>query len=155
STAPSVRREEVASLQRWALGIGVVALLVCIVPAIFDPVQFFRTYLAQGDWWEAIRAAWLFGLAQFFRAYLAAYVFYLGLALGSFALLALYHLTGGAWGFLIRRVLEAGMRTLPLLAFLFMPVGFGAWHLYPWARWTSEEIAATPNLQIKHIYLNL
>ena len=63
--------------------------------------------------------------AQFFRAYLAAYLFYLGIALGSMVLLMVYHLTGGSWGLLIRRILEAAMRTLPLLAVLFLPIACG------------------------------
>ena len=45
--------------------------------------------------------------AQFFRAYLPAYLFFLGLTLGSMVLLMIYHLTGGAWGFLVRRMVEA------------------------------------------------
>jgi hypothetical protein len=65
----------------------------------------------------------------------------------------LYHLTGGAWGFLIRRVLEAGMRTLPLLAVLFIPVALGVRYLYVWAR--PEAVAADANLQHKQIYLNV
>jgi hypothetical protein len=130
STVPSARREQLEPLLRWSLGVGGLALVVCIIGAFFDP-------------------------EQFFRAYLAAYVFVLGLPLGSFAILALYHLTGGAWGFLIRRVLEASTRTLPLLAILFLPIGFGAWYIFPWLHWTAEEVAATPNLQIKQVYLNL
>ena len=38
------------------------------------------------------------------------------------AIVALYHLGGGAWGFGIRRPLEAGMMTIPLLALLFVPL---------------------------------
>ena len=63
---------------------------------------------------------------QFFRAYLAAYLFVLSLCLGSLALVMMYHLTGGAWGYVIRRNLEAAMRTLPLLAVLFVPLALGA-----------------------------
>ena len=42
--------------------------------------------------------------------------FWTGIAVGSLALLMLQHLTGGGWGFVIRRVLEAATRTLPLMA---------------------------------------
>jgi hypothetical protein len=65
----------------------------------------------------------------------------------------LYYLTGGAWGFLIRRPLEAGMRTLPLLAVLFIPVGYGVGYLYLWAR--PEEVADIKGLQHQQIYLNV
>jgi hypothetical protein len=74
------------------------------------------------------------GWVQFHRAYLTAYLFFLGIALGSSTILMLYHITGGAWGFLIRRILEAGMRTLPLLAVLFTPVACGFAFLGPVAR---------------------
>src|SRR6059058_6442069 len=63
--------------------------------------------------------------AQFFHAYLVGFIFWIGIALGSLALLMLQHLTGGAWGLVIRRVLEASTRTLPLLIILFVPIAFG------------------------------
>ncbi len=92
-----------------------------------------------------------FSPVPFFRAYLAAYLFYLGIALGSMVLLMVYHLTGGSWGFLIRRILEAGMRTLPLLAVLFLPIACGIGYLYPWAQ--PEAVAASPQLQYQQFYL--
>ena len=51
--------------------------------------------------------------AAFFRAYLVAYLFWLGIALGCMAIVLIHYLTGGAWGLVIRRVLESGTRTLP------------------------------------------
>jgi hypothetical protein len=58
--------------------------------------------------------------------------FWIGITLGSLALLMLQHLTGGAWGLVIRRVLEASTRTLPLMLILFVPIIFGLKHIYPW-----------------------
>ena len=59
-------------------------------------------------------ALFVFGLlvdrAQFFHAYLVGFIFWIGITLGSMALLMLQHLTGGAWGLIIRRVLEAASR---------------------------------------------
>ena len=72
--------------------------------------------------------------AVFFRGYLLAFMAWLGVALGSMAVLMLRHLTGGGWGLVIRRIMGAAMRTLPLLALLFIPVLFGLQALYPWAR---------------------
>jgi hypothetical protein len=44
------------------------------------------------------------------------------------------HLTGGGWGMVIRRILGASMRTVPLMAALFVPLAiFGLPRLYPWA----------------------
>lgn len=89
---------------------------------------------------------------QFFRSYLLGYLFFVGIALGSLALAMLHHLTGGAWGFVIRRVLESGTRTLPLMAALFVPLLFGLPHLYLWAR--PEDVAHSEVLQHKALYLN-
>lgn len=68
------------------------------------------------------------------RAYLFAWLFCLSIALGSMAVLMLQHLTGGTWGWLIRRPAEAAAITLPLLALLFLPIAIGASHIYPWAQ---------------------
>jgi hypothetical protein len=70
----------------------------------------------------------------FFRGYLLSFMDWLGICLGSMAILMIRHLTGGGWGMVIRRVLGASMRTLPLMAFLFIPLAWLAVpRLYPWA----------------------
>src|SRR3984957_1312020 len=71
---------------------------------------------------------------EFYRAYLLGFMCWLGVALGSMAILMIRHLTGGGWGMVIRRILGAAMRTLPLLAVLFVPIILGMHHLYIWAR---------------------
>ena len=113
--------------RRRSLWAGTAALCVCAIGASFQP-------------------------APFFRAYLAAYLFYLGIALGSMVLLMAYHLTGGSWGLLIRRILEAGMRTLPLLAVLFLPIAGGIRYLYLWAQ--PDVVAASAKLQYQQFYLS-
>lgn len=90
---------------------------------------------------------------QFFEAYLIGYLFWIGIALGSFALVALHHLVGGGWGFVIQRLLEAASRTIPLMAVLFIPFLFGMQDLFVWAR--PESVAADPILQHKAKYLNV
>lgn len=90
---------------------------------------------------------------QFFQAYLIGWTFWTGIGVGSIALLMLQHLTGGGWGFVIRRVLEAATRTLPLMAVLFIPIIAGAHYLYPWTH--EEELAKHPVVQFKTPYLNL
>ncbi len=89
----------------------------------------------------------------FFRGYLFAYVFFTGLSLGCLAIVMLHHLTGGAWGIPIRRILESGTRTLPLIAILFLPIAVGMKHLYSWSR--PEEVAKDALLQAKEAYLNV
>ena len=71
---------------------------------------------------------------QFFRAYLLAFMAWLGVSLGSMAILMLRHLTKGGWGMVIRRILGAAMRCLPLMTLLFVPILFGMPKLYIWAR---------------------
>jgi len=81
---------------------------------------------------------------EFYRAYLLGFMCWLGVALGSMAILMIRHLTGGGWGTIIRRILGAAMRTLPLLALLFVPITFGIRRLYIWA----QPLA---NIQDKHL----
>src|SRR5437660_10575912 len=85
--------------------------------------------------------------AQFFHAYLVGFIFWTGITVGSLALLMLQHLTGGAWGVVIRRVVEASTRTLPLMLLLFVPVAIGLRHIYAWT--DPAVMGATPALQKK------
>jgi hypothetical protein len=107
-------------LRTGAFGIGIVTVVVCAIGGMAMP--------------EA-----------FFHAYLYAYLFWLDIALGSLGILMLHRITGGAWGFTIRRLLEAATMTLPLLAVMFVPLLFGLHALYPWAR--PEAVAADATLQ--------
>jgi hypothetical protein len=90
-------------------------------------------------------------LGRFYEAYLVAYIFWVGIALGSLAILMTIHLTGGAWGVVIRRPLEAATRTIPLMAVLFIPIIAGMGHLY---HWTHPEAANDPMIAQKAAYLN-
>jgi hypothetical protein len=70
----------------------------------------------------------------FFRSYLVSYMDWLGVALGSMAIVMIRHMTGGGWGTVIRRILGASMRTIPLMILLFIPYAiFGVSRVYPWA----------------------
>ncbi|HEX2339164.1 MAG TPA: hypothetical protein VHI98_01675 [Vicinamibacterales bacterium] len=93
------------------------------------------------------------GAEQFLRSYLIGFMFWVGVALGSLAILMLHHLTGGAWGLVVRRHLEAASRTMPFLTLAFLPIAIGVRALYIWAR--PEVMAADPILQEKQLYLNV
>lgn len=114
-------------LQRIALIVGVLGLVICVVGAFWNRDEFYQSYLF-------------------------AYTFWFGLALGSFATVMLSYLTGGRWGVILRRFLEAGALTLPLMFLLFIPFFFGLQVLYTWAR--PGEIASSEVLQEKVLYLN-
>ena len=90
--------------------------------------------------------------AVFFQSYLLGYLYWVHLALGCLAVLMLQYLTGGRWGWTIRRILEAGALTLPLLAVLFVPLIFGLTALYSWTH--VDEVAKSEVLAHKAIYLN-
>ncbi|HEV3254218.1 MAG TPA: hypothetical protein VG033_07410 [Candidatus Acidoferrales bacterium] len=120
---------EINRLQRRALTVGAAGLALCVLGALIEHDS-----------------------TQFFRSYLLAYMFWLSIPLGCMAIVMLHHLTGGAWGFVIRRLLESGTRTLLAMAVLFVPVLFGLSRLYLWAQ--PAAVAADPILQYKRPYLN-
>jgi len=90
---------------------------------------------------------------QFFHSYVFAFSFWVGLSVGSLALLMLQHLSGGGWGLVIRRVLEAATHTLPVMLLLFIPIILGAHSIYSWTH--PEELAEHPSVASKASYLNL
>jgi len=99
----------VKTIEKSLLIVGVIFAVISLVIALFRP-------------------------DEFFRAYLLGYMDWLGVTLGSMAILMIRHLTGGGWGMVIRRILGAAMRCLPLMAVLFIPILFGLPKLYLWAR---------------------
>jgi hypothetical protein len=107
--APDWRR-----VQLGALGAAGVGLLICAIGALAN-------------------------LDQFFHSYLVAFLFVLGITLGSMVLVMLQHLTGGAWGLVLRRPLESASRCLPLVAVLFVPVALGVPRTYEWAHPDWQE----------------
>lgn len=119
---------EILQYRRPFLVVGIVALVLCLIGAIFSPQQFFQSYLF-------------------------AYMFWIGLALGCLAILMMQYLTGGGWGIILRRVLESATRTLPLLFLLFVPLLFGLHRLYSWT--DSRAVAADSVLQHKQSFLNI
>jgi len=95
---------------------------------------------------------WTVSPKAFFSAYLFAELVWLGVALGCMAFLMIHYLTGGKWGWPVRRFFEAAAATLPLVALLFVPVFFGIHDLYPWA--SAARVTADKVLQHKSAYMN-
>jgi hypothetical protein len=100
----------------------------------------------------ALAAGLVLDRAQFFRSYLFAFVFWLGIAVGCLGLAMLNQLTGGLWGVVPRRLHEAAARTIPFLGLAFVPVLLGIGSLYVWA---GPEAAGDANLRAKAVYLNV
>jgi hypothetical protein len=113
---------------RRALVVGAASLGLCVLYALFRP-------------------------ADFFRSYLLAFLFWAGIPVGCLSLLCVQHLTGGRWGLLLRRLLEAGSRTVPFVAIGFLPILLGIPQLYVWA--DAAAVKADPVLQHKSLYLNI
>lgn len=111
-----------------------------------------RAWIICGVGIVASLMGYLLDTKQFYRSYLVAWLFWLCIALGCYAVALLHQLTGGAWGVMIRRILGAATRTLPVLALLFVPIIVGMQELYLWAR--PEVVAADELLQQKTWYLN-
>ena len=89
---------------------------------------------------------------QFFRSYLFAWTFWLGLPMGALIFAMIHPLVGGGWGFAVRPVLLACARTLPLIGLLVLPVFWGLAHLYPWAQ--PNAGALDPVIAHKLGYMN-
>jgi hypothetical protein len=101
-------------------------------------------------------ASWLspaVAVPRILPGYLTAFLYFLGLSLGSCVLLMIHGLTGGRWGMFIGRSLSAAVAPLPLLALLFLPIAFGVEQLYPWA--TPEMAAHHRIVAAKSQYLNI
>ena len=99
---------QVDRLQRAGLIVGGFGLLACLLGAFVSP-------------------------AQFYRSYLFAYLFWTGLGVGCLSIMMINHLSGGMWGVMIRRLLEAGSRTLLFAWLVFLPVALGVTEIYVWA----------------------
>lgn len=100
----------------------------------------------------AVAAGFFVYRPAFFPAYLVGWLLWTGVAGGLLALGMLSHISGGAWGVMMRRVSEAAGRTLPFMLLFFVPLAFFLPELYPWAR--PEVVAHDALLQHKKIYLN-
>ncbi len=101
---------------------------------------------------------------QFFHSYLIGFMLWLGVSLGAMAVLMVQHLTGGKWGMVIRRQLEAAMNVLPLMALLFIPIaGAGLPYLYSgnheavggWPGWLHYQGPDAHLTQMSHSYLTV
>jgi hypothetical protein len=65
-------------------------------------------------------------------AYLVAFVYWIGIALGALILLGAFHASSAKWPVVLRRFLESVPASLPVFAVLFIPILAGMRHLFPW-----------------------
>jgi hypothetical protein len=115
--AQALSRQHPAQRRGWRRHApGLVLLALCIPGWFVDPVLFWAAYLAA--WW-----------------------FCAGIALGGLANVWIHNLTGGEWGDTIRSAQLAHARALPLLALLFIPLLVATPALYPWAAHAGDGAA--------------
>src|SRR4051812_17565819 len=119
-----------------------------MMPSVTTPREITRlmrpALLAAGGGIVLMLIGLIFSRDQFFRAYLTAWLFILGISLGSLGIVMLGHLVDGEWAWLIRRIGEAAAVNLIVVAILFIPILLGMWHLFPWAR--PEQVHSDPIL---------
>jgi hypothetical protein len=118
---------QISRWQRASLIVGIAGVLLLITGSLLDREQALRSYLF-------------------------AYLYWIGMGLGSMGILLMHHTVGGKWGMIIRRMCEAGSRTLPYMALLIVPILLNLPALYPWAR---PEAFHNANIQAKAAYLNV
>lgn len=105
-------------INRWrilALGIGGILSIVILAVALIFPDQ----------------------REQALRSWLLGFIFWCGISVGCLGLLILQYLTGGAWGVVSRRIFEAGSRSIPIVAILFLPILLGVTQMYEWTHLTD------------------
>jgi hypothetical protein len=83
------------------------------------------------------------GWDHFLRAWVLGTTVTWGLCIGGLALLMVQYCSGGKWGLLLRRPLEAMSRTLPLVLVYWAVVAIFMKRLYLWAMYTSDSETAT------------
>jgi hypothetical protein len=90
---------------------------------------------------------------QFFFSWLVSFLFFLSLALGALFFVLIQYASQGGWGTVLRRIGETTFATLPVMAFLFVPLLFGLRDLFSWAVPGAAEHDAL--LRWKAQYLNV
>jgi len=130
------------------------ALVVCV---LFTVTAVVVALIAGPDGWAHAARAWVLGLMLTF-----------GFCCGGMTLLMVQYVTGGKWGLLLRRPLEAMSRTLPLVFVYWLGLGALLNRLYMWANpqiatddlkaglITPEQLASIQHaIEWKHPMLNV
>ena len=94
-------------LRIMSIAIGLISLLLCVMGWYFDPAHFYRS--------------WLF-----------AYIFWIGIPMGCLGMVMVSEMTGGEWGVIMRRFGETAFMNFWLMALLFIPLIFSYRYIFPW-----------------------
>ena len=112
------------------------ALVIGAVFAVIAVVLGFLGQAEDGLGWDHFLRAWTLGTMLTW-----------GLAVGGLALLMVQYCSGGKWGLLLRRPLEALSRTLPVIFVYWLVIALFIKRLYLWAQFTTagDTAAALKN----------
>ncbi len=116
-------------LALWAAAAGAVGLLLTAAGAAFDP-------------------------RRALYAYLVAFTYWLGIALGALILLGSLHAANARWSVVLRRFLEHLPAVIPLFVLLFVPILLGRHQLFPWTVPETLEGEVRHLVELKRPYLN-
>jgi hypothetical protein len=102
----------------WRLRAGIVAIVFALISLAFVGTHEGRNHLL--------------------RAYLMGYMTVFNFCGGALAFLMVQYVSGGKWGQILRRPLEAMTRTIWFVAALLLPVLLFMRHLYQWAAFPNK-----------------
>jgi hypothetical protein len=108
------------------------ALVAGIIFAAIAVILGFLGQSQDGLGWDHLLRAWTLGTLWTW-----------GLAVGGLALLMVQYCSGGKWGLLLRRPLEALSRTLPVIFVYWLVIAIFMKRLYLWAQYTTAGDTAT------------
>jgi len=120
---PEYREQLLGGVQRSALMVGLVGWIVF---AVLAGLIFTQTSSEEG--WK-----------QLFLSYLTGFTFWMLIGFGSVFFLMIQYVTGGRWGILLRRPLEANAKTIALGFVLFIPIAISMWLGGNSMYWWSEH----------------
>ena len=106
-----------AVVAAWRTRAAIVAVVFTLLSLIFLIVPGGRTHLL--------------------RAYLMGFMTCFNFVGGGLALLMVQYVSGGKWGMILRRPLEAITRTFGVVVVMILPILFFMKHLYLWAAYTT------------------
>ena len=110
--------------QTRALTVGAIFAIIAFVLALLGQSQ-------DGLGWAHLLRAWTLGMLVTW-----------GFAIGGLTLLMVQYCSGGKWGLLLRRPLEAMSRTWPLIVLYWMVVAIFMKKLYLWANFPTDASTA-------------
>ena len=129
----SIKTSDLGKWPKLALVGGVVGFVLIIALLL----------LVQGDFQKGL----------YFRSYLVGFIFWFNMAAGCLFWLMVQHLSGGAWGVMIRRITEAGSKMMLWSLLFIIPLLFGLHYIY---EWTHTDIVKHDHvLAQKSAYLNV